>query len=141
METAAPIAEKHGLTMQPREALTEFHFGEWEGMSLDDLEQHPEWRRFNAYRSSVRAPGGELMIETQARMVAQLGCLRKQHPDDIVAIVSHGDPLRSVVAHHLGIPLDLLLRFEIAPASVSVLQADDWNTKVTCLNHTGALSL
>jgi broad specificity phosphatase PhoE len=141
VETAAPIAESHSLRPRPLDALQEVHFGEWEGMSLDDLEQDPEWRRFNTYRSSVRAPGGELMLETQARMVAQLGCLRKHHPNDTVAIVSHADPLRSVIAYYLGISLDLLLRFEIGLASVSVLETDDWNSRVLCLNQTGAFTL
>jgi probable phosphoglycerate mutase len=141
METAEPIAEWHALTPQCREALQEFHFGEWEGRSIEALDQDGDWRRFNAYRSSVRAPGGELMLETQTRMIAQLDCIRKQHPGATVAVVSHADPLRSVLAHYLGVPLDLLLRFEISPASVSVVQTDDWNARVLCLNQTGDLKL
>lgn len=141
METANVIAEQHGLTPMSSEALEEFHFGDWEGMSFHALEQDPDWRRFNAYRSSVRAPGGELMLETQARMVSQLECLRRRHPREIVAIVSHADPLRSVVAHYLGISLDLLLRFEISPASLSIVETDEWHARVLSINETGELHL
>ena len=53
--------------------------------------------------------------------------------------MSHGDPLRSLVAHYLGMPLDLLARFEISPASVSVLELSEWTARVLCVNHTGEM--
>jgi probable phosphoglycerate mutase len=49
--------------------------------------------------------------------------------------VSHGDPLRAVVAYYLGIPLDLMLRFEILTASVSVLQLADWGARILCVSN------
>ncbi len=82
-----------------------------------------------------------MMIETQSRMVSRLEALARQHAGQTVAIVSHGDPLRAVVAHHLGIALDRLLRFEISPASVSVLEAGEWNSRILCLNETGEIPL
>jgi broad specificity phosphatase PhoE len=115
--------------------------GAWEGKSIAELDQLEDFKRFNAYRSTVRAPGGELMLETQTRMVARLAALAHQHPGETIAVVSHGDPLRAVVAHHLGIPLDHLLRFEISPASVSILEAAEWSSRILCLNHTGELPL
>jgi broad specificity phosphatase PhoE len=119
----------------------EMHLGEWEGLSMAELEQRDEWRRFNAYRSGVRCPGGELMIETQTRIVGGMDCVRKRHPEQTVAIVSHADPLRAALAFYLGMPLDLLLRFEISPASVSVVQAWDSGTSVICLNETGEIPI
>jgi broad specificity phosphatase PhoE len=58
-----------------------------------------------------------------------------------VAIVSHCDPLRAVVAAWLGMPLDHLLRFDLDPASVSVAEAGDWGVRVRCLNETGDVPL
>ena len=77
------------------------------------------------------------MVETQTRMIRRLDCLRKHHPEGMVAVVGHGDPLRSAVAFFLGIPLDLILRFEISPASVTVVETGDWGARVICLNETG----
>jgi broad specificity phosphatase PhoE len=105
------------------------------------LNSDPEWHRFNASRSSVRAPGGELMIETQTRMVSEIEDLRREHDGQTIAIVSHGDPLRSVVAHYLGAPLDLLARFEIDPGSATIMQCCGEATRILCLNHTGELPL
>jgi probable phosphoglycerate mutase len=115
--------------------------GDWEGMTIQELHQREDWRRFNAFRSGVRAPGGELMLETQTRMVRQLDALREQHPGECIAVVSHADPLRASLAHFLGLPLDLILRFEISPASVSVVELSDWAPRILCINETGDIPL
>jgi broad specificity phosphatase PhoE len=105
------------------------------------LADDPEWLRFNTQRALVRAPGGELMIETQTRMVNAIEELRPIHDGETVAIVGHGDPLRSVIAHYMGVPLDLLLRFEISPASVSVIQIHETGPRILCINQTEHIPL
>jgi probable phosphomutase (TIGR03848 family) len=137
IETAEPIARSHGLDVQVVERLGEVRAGEWQGMAFSDLDRREDWRRYNTFRSGVRIPGGELMAEIQLRMVQELESLRARHSSDAVAVVSHGDPLRAAVAWFLGIPIDLMLRFEIGTASVSVVQVDDWNARVLCVNETG----
>jgi broad specificity phosphatase PhoE len=79
------------------------------------------------------------MIETQARMIRQLDLLRGRHPDGTVAVVSHGDPLRSAIAYFLGVTLDLVLRLEVSLASVSVVQVHEWGARVMCVNETGEI--
>ena len=111
--------------------------GDWQGVTLEDLGKRDDWRRFNAIRSLTRAPGGEHAIDIQARMVRKLGELAGRHDGETVAVVSHGDPLRSAIAYFLGIPLDLLLRFEVHPASLSVVEMGDWGVKVLCVNDRG----
>jgi probable phosphoglycerate mutase len=141
LETAEAIATPHHLVPAIKEAFGEFRFGQWEGMSFEQLQDDPRWHSFNTSRSSVRAPGGELMSETQARMVSGIEALQRKHDGETVAIVSHGDPLRSVVASYLDIPLDSLLRFEISTASVTVAQISDDGPRVLCVNHTGDIPL
>lgn len=136
LETAEAIARPHELDPTPLEDLGEVHLGAWEGRPIAELDPEDHWRRYNAFRSGVRIPGGELMIEVQQRMVRSLTALAERHRDQLVAIVSHGDPLRCTVAWFLGIPVDFLLRFEISPASVSVLEMGDWAPRVMSINHT-----
>jgi len=136
IETAGPVARNQGVEPRTIDDLGEIRLGAWEGMAIAELDRREDWRRFNTFRGGVRAPGGELMLETQVRMVGQLERLHALHSNGAVAVVSHGDPLRAAIACFLGIPLDLLLRFEIAPASVSVLHFDDWGARVMCLNAT-----
>ena len=135
-ETAEAVARKLGLGPEPCEELGELRFGEWEGLSIEELDRREDWRSFNTYRSGVRPPGGESMLEVQARMMRWLGCAVKRHADEMIAAVSHGDPLRAVVSYCLGAPLDLVHRFEIMPASVSVLEMGESEPpRLLCLNH------
>ena len=126
-----------GIPIERVDELVEFGLGEWEGLGFGELDGRDDWRRFNTFRSGTRAPGGELMVETQARMVRQLDRLRERHPRETVAVVSHADPLRAAIAWFLGIPTDLTCRFELGTASVSVVEVHDWGARVRCLNHTG----
>ena len=72
-------------------------------------------------------------------MVAAIEKIRKQHPDGVVAIVSHADPLKSVVAHYLNWDLNQFQRIAISPASVTVLSVDDDGAALLKLNDTGPL--
>ena len=134
VETAETVGEPHGLKPRPDPELGEFHAGEWEGETIADLDQREEWRRFNHFRAGTRAPGGELMIETQARMIRRVQALAGEHPGETVGIVSHGDPLRAVVAFYMGVPMDMILRFQISPASLSVVEVSEWGARVVCVN-------
>jgi broad specificity phosphatase PhoE len=134
-ETAAPIGRRLGLVPRIEPALDEIDFGEWTGRSFDSLEAEPLWPPFNRLRSLTRPPGGETMLEVQARVVAFLEGCRGKHPGKIVAVVSHGDVLKAGLLHYLGMPLDHFLRFEIEPASVSVLELGDWGPRLLRLNE------
>lgn len=133
-ETAEPIARAHGLDARVNDAFTEVDFGEWTGQSLRALGGDERWRRFNTFRSGERIPGGELMAEAQLRAVRGLEQLRGVHGDATVVIVSHADVIRATLAYYLGMPIDLMQRLEIAPASVSALALDDWCVTVTHVN-------
>jgi broad specificity phosphatase PhoE len=123
-ETAAILARPLGLPVVPAAGLDELDFGDWTGRSLDSLSGEPRWRAFNEARATTRIPGGEQMGEVVARARAELDGLRLDHPDALVAAVSHGDVIRGVLLDCLGMPLDSVHRLEVVPASVSVIRFD-----------------
>jgi probable phosphoglycerate mutase len=138
LETASPLAERLGLRIEIRPALGEVRFGDWTGRTMAELDADPAWQRFNNYRSGTRAPNGEWMLEAQARMTGELERIRRDHPNNAVAVVSHGDVIRAAVMHYAGIPLDLFQRIEIHPASVSVIELDENGPRILKLNETGS---
>jgi probable phosphoglycerate mutase len=133
-ETAEPCARKLGLPVETLEALNEVDFGDWTGRPVTELDALEGWRQWNHFRSGVRIPNGETMLEIQARLVSAVQKLHRDSPGARLALFSHGDPVRAVLAYFLGMPLDCLLRMDIRPASVSVLTLTDWGAQVTGMN-------
>lgn len=136
-ETASYLAERLALPVQVLDGLYEIDFGDWTGRSLDELRQSERFRLWNSFRSGTRVPGGEVMIETQARIVTEMLRLRERHGKGCVALVSHGDVIKAAVAYFLGVPLDLFTRLEIGLASVSVIAIGDQGPWVLGVNTTG----
>lgn len=56
----------------------------------------------------------------------------------VVALVSHCDVIRAVLARVLGLSLDHLLRFEVGPASWSRLEVGAWGARVMSINEHAA---
>lgn len=136
-ETAAPLARLLRVGVETRERLGEIRFGDWTGRSFRDLADDPLWRRFNSDRGNTRAPGGELMLETQSRVVVELEWVRGRRPNEAVAVISHGDVIKAALAHYSGVHLDLFQRIEIAPASVSIVSVDESGPRILRVNDTG----
>lgn len=124
METAAPIAAALGVTVTPDDGLEEIDFGDWTGRDFPALNADPDWQAFNTLRSLAPTPGGETMLAAQARAVGAVQRLHAAHPDAALALVSHADTIKAILAYAMGVPLDLFGRIEIAPASRSVLVLD-----------------
>jgi probable phosphomutase (TIGR03848 family) len=139
LETARPLAEAQGLTLQVRERLGETHYGDWTGRSLKELREESLWPVIQVYPAGARFPGGESMREVQARMVAELDAIRAEHPGQTVAAVSHSDPIKMAAAYYAGLPLDLFQRLTINPASVTALAFTRFGPRLICLNHTESL--
>src|SRR5579862_3366744 len=136
METANAIAGERRLAVIIEPALVEVNPGVWENRRFDELAADPSWRLFNAFRSGTRLAGGEMMIEVQARAVAFLEKISHEYRERSVAVVTHADVIRAILCHYVGIPLDLALRVEINPASLTVLQLEEWGARLISLNNT-----
>jgi broad specificity phosphatase PhoE len=136
LETAEPLARRLHLRVSPLAGLNEVDFGDWTGLTLAALAEITEWREFNTRRSTTRIPNGEIISEVVARVSEELERLRRQHESELVAVVSHGDVLRGLLSHVLGMPLDLLHRLEVEPASVSVLSYAGGAPRLLLMNST-----
>jgi broad specificity phosphatase PhoE len=134
-ETAQPIAEALGHEVERAEASLEIDFGSWSGRSFEELANDPGWGAWNAARAVNRPPGGESMLEAQARFVSHLERMRAKHSGGAVVLVSHSDVIKAGLLYHLGLPIDGYQRIEIEPASISTLAIGDWGSKVIRLNE------
>ena len=140
LETAGPIARAAGLRVRARQGLIEVNPGEWKGKSLGVLRHRKLWSVIQHTPSLARFPGGESFPEAQARIVAEIDCLRADHPAPGVAIacVTHADVIKLAISHYLGLPLDLFQRLAVDPASINVLWIGDSAARLVRLNDTRA---
>lgn len=137
-ETAAVLAEAYpALEVEPAEPLDELDFGDWSGRKFVELAGDPLWDSWNRERARAVAPNGESMAAAQGRAWAHVRRTALAHSDRTVAMVTHCDIIRAIVARVLEISLDGVHRFEIGPASVSRIVVGSWGAKVLTLNEGG----
>lgn len=141
VETATYISRASNLEVQELDALGEVRYGEWEGAEIEALSKEKSWYAVQHFPSRFRFPQGEALREVQARAVAGLEMLATQHEKtDLIAVVSHADLIKLVLAHYLGVHIDLFQRVVIAPASVSVLALmENGMVRVVRVNDDGPL--
>lgn len=139
-ETAAPLARDRKLRVRRLATLGEVHYGDWQGRSLAQLRRTKQWEMVQRHPGSFRFPGGEMLGETQHRGVRAMERIVTDSPNGTIAIFSHGDMIRLLLAHYLGVHIDLFQRIAIDTASISVVQVDDLQPRVTRMNDRGTYS-
>ena len=143
VQTAEIVAHSFDTQIARDPRLTDFRVGKWEGMSYEEIEASPEYRRFIEDPLSERIPGGEDLHQIRDRAVGAVEqALRDTPAGDAVAIVSHAGIVRVVLAHYLGSNLANYHRIRVSPGSVSVLSFKDDRSlpRVLAVNWRNALA-
>jgi probable phosphoglycerate mutase len=105
-ETAEIVAELLGLgevRVDPR--LREINFGGWEGLTTPEIEERypEEIARWRADDGDNAFAGGETYRAMGQRVVNVLAEIAATHPDEQVAVILHGGPIRGLLAHAAGL--------------------------------------
>ena len=93
--TAAPLATRLGIEVIAEPRLRERSFGIFEGLTLDEIaERYPvQFRKWRERDPAWRPEGGESGQQLIDRVLAAVGDIGKNHPDETVVLVSHGGVL------------------------------------------------
>lgn len=102
--------------------LREVEYGEWEGKTFSDIRSHAVAQQ--VFHDPVHAifPGGESLPAVQQRGVRVIEAVRHTYPHGVVVLVSHGDVLRTALAHYLGMVFNDYRRIHLDNGAVSVLE-------------------
>ena len=71
--------------------------------------------------TAVAPPGGESFESCQSRVLRAREEVIRRFPGERVLVVAHVTPIKIMVAHAVGAPLDSLYRMELPPCSISSL--------------------
>ena len=139
LQTAEPVAAALGKQVQREPGILEVDYGEWQGGDLKELGKLPEWQAVQHFPSTFCFPAGETLHQTQSRAVWAINRIVQDHPNQLVALFSHGDVIRTSIAHYMGTPLDLFQRINISTASISALAFHNGRPMVLFTNYTTEL--
>lgn len=141
VETARAVAEHHpSLEVIEEAGIGEVQFGDWQGKKLSQLRRKRIWEVVQRYPSGMQFPGGETFPQMQRRAVDACEMLAKRHPGGRVAIFSHSDVIKAIVANYLGVHLDLFQRINVSTASISVVRLGRTGPFVQTVSDTGHLA-
>ena len=105
--TVKGVADELKLPIIKEADLSEFDFGEWEGLTLDDIKNNFD----NGYGKWAKDPGvvvpqgGESMAHLQARVVGKLKEIGKKEDGKTVLIGSHSSVIRAFQCYIQNFPL------------------------------------
>lgn len=122
-----------GERAQERDALMEFDYGAYEGLTPADIHAtRPGWL---IWRDGV--PAGETLADVTARADEVVAWARSADRD--VLVFAHGHILRAIGARWLGLPVDFAARIRLNPTSLSVLGWAYGEPAIESWNETGHL--
>jgi probable phosphoglycerate mutase len=134
LETAMPLAQRLGLGVQIEQGVLEVDYGDWHGVELKQAAQRPEWAIVQHFPSIFHFPQGEGLRHTQQRAVDGIERILATHAESVVAVFSHGDVIRTLLAHYAGVPLDLFQRLQISTGSISTIAFYDGRPAIVNMN-------
>ena len=122
-ETAAIIAESHGLSVETREELREWNQGELEGLTgVELLGNHRAYfERWFQDPAGAAPPGGEPLRALQDRAWPVIDSLRERALNGPVAVVSHTMTIGTIICAALGLDLAHIHRLKLDVASRSTI--------------------
>jgi probable phosphomutase (TIGR03848 family) len=137
METAQAVQAHHPhLTIEQNMGIGEVKYGDWQGKKIAHLRRRKMWDVIQEYPSRAYFPNGEAMREVQVRAVNEIERLVTVHPSQMIAIFSHADLIKMVLAHYLGMHLDNFQRIVVSPASISTLMLSHSRPFLGTINDT-----
>lgn len=129
LDTAKVIARHHNLPVSLDARLRECSFGDWEGLTVQQIvDRFPD--QYAAYRRdsvAFRAPNGERLEELQTRVVESVNSIVEHHSsDENIVVVTHGGPIKAFFCHALGTTLYTfrVIRLDNCSITVFALQND-----------------
>ena len=122
--TARPIAAASRLKPICLGSLAEIDFGAFEGRTFAEIATSDQelYERWMAAPTTVRFPGGESYADLKARALTEARNIVGRHRGASVLAVSHGGPIRAIIADVLEIPDRSLFRIDVAHASVTLIE-------------------
>ncbi|MBI2171766.1 MAG: histidine phosphatase family protein [Chloroflexi bacterium] len=138
LETSTLIAAEVGLRAQVAPGLEELDTGEMDGLTPQEMRsRYPEFMaQWSKDAGIAHLPGGESLTQVQERAWEAIEAIAKQHPEGVVAAVSHNFTICTLVCKALDLPIAGFRRFRVDLGSISALEVTPERPRLVLLNST-----
>lgn len=141
-QTASKIAQKLGAEQVELADLREIGFGDWDGLTNEELFVGHE-TQYQAWRGSydVAPPNGESLKDFDVRVNRSLDFILDKFSGKTVVVVAHVMPIRGLLRIANDASVAGYWRVDLGPASISI--ARFWGregAEIVCVNSTSHLS-
>jgi broad specificity phosphatase PhoE len=121
-QTADILAQHLQVEIEEVPDLREVGYGDWEGKYFRDIRGEPVAQQ--VFHDPIKAvfPNGESLPDVQQRGVQVIELVHQTHPQGVVVLVSHGDVIRTSLAHYLDMPFNEYRRLNLDNGALSVLE-------------------
>jgi alpha-ribazole phosphatase len=139
--TAQTIADLHHVEVISCQELREIDFGKIEGLKFNEVDtQFPEVTRLWLQRSPHLAyPGGESLVDLDARIAGFRTRLVKHTEKEVVLIVAHSGVLRTLICQVLDLEMRNRWNIRLDLASLSIIDTYPETAILSLLNDTSHL--
>ncbi len=137
LKGAKAIAKAASAETHNDERLKEIHAGRWEALTADEVQEQFPGELEERFSDIVnfRIPGGENLLDAQARSLAAIKELVERHKGQEIAIVAHGGINRIILCEAMGLDLKHLLRIEQGFGCLNIIDYYDGTSVVKLLNN------
>ena len=127
-ETAAPLAQRLDLLPTVEAGLREVFLGEWEGglYRIRFMEGHPIAKQMVAEERWEVIPGAERDADLAARVRTSINSVAARHPDQTVAVFTHGGVIGRAMVEATGARPFAFLGADNGSISHLVVMGDRW---------------
>ncbi|MBI2346526.1 MAG: histidine phosphatase family protein [Deltaproteobacteria bacterium] len=137
-ETAQCILNgRDGIPLIEEEGLAEINYGDWLDKTLEEIMATEAWLTYWERGRESAVPGGERVIDVQARAVGVVKRARARYCDGVVCCVSHADVIKALCAYYLCLDLNQWQSFKIDNGSISVIRFEPDRPRIFRLNAYG----
>jgi len=123
-----------GVPIREEQQIAEVQYGRWEGMNYEQLIVDEDYLRYREEPILSSTPGGESIVEVQARGVEAVMRTLGETDGQRVLFVSHGDIIRTVLCHFMAMELRHFRRIRVDNAALSAVQVAGEFAEVKFLN-------
>ncbi len=115
------------------EELREVDFGQWSGLTWEDIEERWPGAMENRYSDLVnyRPPGGENIKDLLRRALKVVEPILKGERGSRVGLIAHGGIIKVLTSHAIGLDLNRIFNLHLDYASVN--RIDSWPDGISVL--------